>query len=176
MYLHKLTPTLIRLETWAPHCSEFSPYRHGDTCFRNVMVCMLQLWHHYPRAPSSLCGHLYALPSTPAGAPRAEAEEEAAGAPDGPVQRGRKVPCSASQTERGTGSAGGILPQQQQQHHLSRWATGRLEEQLSPHWTGRSRLQESSAGLTPFGGCIRQHQSKHWTAGWIFPPVFAHWF
>lgn len=58
-----------------------------------------------------------AAPSA-ASAPGAEAEEEAAGAPDGPVHRGREVPRSEDQAERGTGSSGGILPQQQQQHHL----------------------------------------------------------
>lgn len=56
--------------------------------------------------------------STTASTPRTEAEEEEAGASDGPVQRGREVSHSSDQTERGTGSAGGILPQQQQQHHL----------------------------------------------------------
>lgn len=58
--------------------------------------------------------------STAASAARTEAEEEEAGASDGPVQRGREVSRTADQTERGTGSAGGILPQQQQQHDLPR--------------------------------------------------------
>lgn len=124
-YLHKVTPTPNGQQRWAPPWSGFSP--HGDTCLRNVMIYMLQLWHHCPCALPFLCGHVCALTSMPAGAPWAEAEEEAAGAPDGPVQCGRKVPSSASQTERGTGSAGGILPQQQQQHHLSWWAAGLTE-------------------------------------------------
>lgn len=65
-----------------------------------------------------VCVHARATASSTASAAWTEAEEEEAGASDGPVHCGREVAHSADEAEWGTGSSGGVLPQQQQQHHL----------------------------------------------------------
>lgn len=54
----------------------------------------------------------------PASSLRAEAEEEASGAPDGAVKPGRALSDPQNPAERGAGAARRVLSQQQQQHHL----------------------------------------------------------
>lgn len=48
-----------------------------------------------------------------------EAEKEAPGAADGSVQRGQPGEDAQDEAFGGTGTAGRVLSQQQQQHHLS---------------------------------------------------------
>lgn len=91
---------------------------------------------HYPS------GRTRMEPSTTASAPWTEAEEEEAGASDGPVQCGREVSHSTDQTERGTGSAGGVLPQQQQQHDLPRWAGAALLFRDSNRATQKQQVEQ----------------------------------
>lgn len=65
---------------------------------------------------SNRCFSLCLSPESTAGT---EAEEEAPGAADGSVQRGQPGTDAQDEAFGGAGSTGGILSQQQQQHHLS---------------------------------------------------------
>lgn len=80
----------------------------------------------------AMCLTVCMLAFLPAARPTgAEAEEEAAGTPDGAGQCGGALACPEDPAVGGAGAARGVLPQRQQWRHLPRYGLSKRSENPS---------------------------------------------